>query len=74
MKPVPDDHEVERSCSRRQFVGVLRRLADALEREERFVMTVAGTRFRVAADASFTIEYEREADEEEIELKISWTR
>ncbi len=51
----------------------LRRLADALEKGERFEIRVAGEKVYVPARAEFNVEHEREGDEEEVEFQIKWT-
>ena len=66
--------DVEKSCSRRMFVAKLRRLADALERGERFAIRVAGETVRVPADAAIGIEHERGAGAEELEFQLTWSR
>jgi amphi-Trp domain-containing protein len=67
------DREVERIYSTSEFVSKLRRLADALERGERFEIQVAGERIYVPARAEFNVEHEREGNEEEIEFQLKWT-
>ena len=68
------DRDLERSYSRGQFAAKLRRLADALESERPFTITVAGERLRIPADAVFNVEHERSAGEEELEFQLKWTR
>ena len=51
----------------------MRRLADALEKDERFEIQVAGERVYVPARAEFSVEHEREGDEEELEFQLKWT-
>jgi amphi-Trp domain-containing protein len=67
------DRDVERVYSTSEFVSKLRRLADALERRERFEIQVAGERVYVPARAEFNVEHEREGSEEEIEFQLKWT-
>ena len=67
------DRDVERIYSTSEFVSKLRRLADALERGERFEIQVAGERIYVPARAEFNVEHEREGNEEEIEFQLKWT-
>ncbi len=55
-----------------QFVEKLRRLADCLEKGERFDIQIAGERIYIPKDAVFNIEHERGAGEEEIEFQIKW--
>jgi len=64
--------DIEKTYSRKAFVAKLRRLADALERGERFVTQVAGRRIVVPRAAVFGIEREREGVVEEIEFQITW--
>ena len=67
------DRDIEKVYSAPEFVAKLRRLADALEADERFEIQVAGERIYVPVDAEFNIEHEREGDEEEIEFQLKWT-
>ena len=64
--------DIEKTYSRKAFVAKLRRLADALERGERFATQVAGRRVVVPRAAVFGIEHEREGGTEEIEFQVSW--
>jgi amphi-Trp domain-containing protein len=66
------DRDVERIYSTEEVVAKLRRLADALERDTPFRIQIAGERVRVPARAQFSIEHEREDDEEEIEFQLKW--
>ncbi len=60
------DRDVEKVYSTSEFVAKLRRLADALEAGERFEI-------QVPARTEFSVEHEREGDEEEIEFQLKWT-
>lgn len=64
--------DIEKDYPKAAFVAKLRRLADAIERDERFVIGVAGERVYVPARAQFNIEHERAGDAEEIEFQIKW--
>jgi len=64
--------DVEKGYGVSQFVAKRRRLADALEKGERFEIQIAGERIYVPARARFNIEHEREGDNEEIEFQIRW--
>ncbi len=64
--------DIEKTYSRRTFVAKLRRLADALERGERFAIQVAGERVAVPRDAAVSVEHERDGANEEIEFQIRW--
>ncbi len=67
-----NERDVEKGYSREEFVAKLRRLADAIENDQRFQIQIAGERILVPARAVFTVEHERSADEEEIEFQIKW--
>jgi amphi-Trp domain-containing protein len=64
--------DIEKDYPLPQFIDKLRRLADALERGERFEIQIAGERISVPAKAQFNLEHERSADSEEIEFQIKW--
>jgi amphi-Trp domain-containing protein len=67
-----EPRDVERMYSTPEVVAKLRRLADALERDQPFRIQVAGERFWVPGRAQFSIEHERDDDEEEIEFQLKW--
>ncbi|HVF73981.1 MAG TPA: amphi-Trp domain-containing protein [Acidimicrobiales bacterium] len=69
-----DDRDVEKGYSTPEVVAKLRRLADALESDKPFRIQIAGERILVPRHAEFSIEHEREDDEEEIEFQLKWTR
>ena len=66
------NRDIEKAYTKEQFVEKLRRLADCLEKGERFDLQIAGERMYVPKDAIFTIEHERQGREEEIEFQIKW--
>ncbi len=66
------NRDIEKTYSTAQFVEKLRRLADCLEKGERFDIQIAGERIYVPHHAVFNIEHERENGEEEIEFQIKW--
>jgi amphi-Trp domain-containing protein len=67
------NRDVERVYSTSEFVSKLRRLADALERGEKFEIQVVGERIYVPARAEFNVEHEREGNDEELEFQLKWT-
>ena len=67
------ERDIEKVYSTSEFVAKLRRLADALEKGERFEIQIAGERIYVPVRAEFNLEHEREGNEEEIEFQIKWT-
>ncbi len=64
--------DVEKVYTAKQFVSKLRRLADAIENDERFRIQVAGERVSVPPDATISVEHERDGDSEEVEFQIRW--
>ena len=64
--------DVEKAYPKKDFITKLRRLADSLERGERFSIQVAGERVVVPRDATVGVEHEREGGVEEIEFQITW--
>lgn len=68
------ERDIEKEYPKDEFVAKLRRLADAIENNERFEIQIAGERTYVPVRARFTIEHERSEREEEIEFQITWDR
>lgn len=68
------DRDIEKQYSDAETVEKLRRLADCIESGKNFEIQVAGERIYVPARAVFTIEHEREGDEEELEFQFKWTK
>jgi amphi-Trp domain-containing protein len=68
------EKDVEKSYSTKEVVAKLRRLAEALEKEETFEIQIAGERIYVPPYATVEFEYERDGDEEEVEIELRWKR
>jgi amphi-Trp domain-containing protein len=66
------ERDIEKHYSKTEFVAKLRRLADAIENDERFEIQIAGERIYVPVRAEYNIEHERSDDEEEIEFQLKW--
>jgi amphi-Trp domain-containing protein len=66
------NRDVEKVCSRLQAVSKLRRLADTLEKGERFRIQIGGERIIIPIDVVITIEHEREGRMEDLEIQLSW--
>lgn len=64
--------DVERTYTAKQFVSKLRRLADAIENDERFRIQVGGERVSVPPTATISVEHERDGKSEEVEFQIKW--
>lgn len=69
-----EPRDIERTYAPTEVVAKLRRLADALETNRPFRIQIAGERIRVPGHAQFSIEHERNDDEEEIEFQLKWRR
>jgi amphi-Trp domain-containing protein len=67
-----EQRDIEKVYSNEDFVAKLRRLADAIENNDRFEIQIAGERIYVPVRAEFSIEHERGDGEEEIEFQIKW--
>lgn len=65
--------DVEKHYPMADFISKLRRLADALEKGERFEIQIAGERISVPVRATYNIEHERGDNQEEIEFQIKWS-
>ena len=66
--------DVEKSYSNRENAAKLRRLADALEQGKTFEIQIAGNRIYVPPTASVEFEYEKNGNQQEIEIEISWSK
>lgn len=64
--------DVEKTYPKSEFVAKLRRLADAIEHDEKFEIQIAGERIYVPVRANFSIEHEKSETHEEIEFQIKW--
>ena len=67
------DRDTEKTYPLPEFIAKLRRLANSLETGKRFEIEIAGERISVPARATYTVEHERDEDEEEIEFQIKWS-
>jgi len=64
--------DLEKTYPVADFAAKLRRLADALENNKRFAITISGERISVPSSATFNVEHEREGRNEEIEFQVKW--
>lgn len=65
--------DIEKDYPLPQFIEKLRRLADALEKGDRFQIDIAGERINVPVRAHYNLAHERGEGEEEIEFQITWS-
>jgi len=70
--PTKRERDIERTHTAKQFVSKLRRLADCIENDRRFVIQVGGERISVPPDAVISVEHEREGMHEEVEFQVRW--
>ena len=68
------NRDIEKEYSKEAFASKLRRLAEAIANNKRFAIQIAGERINVPTRATFTIEHEKSAKEDEIEFQIKWKR
>lgn len=68
------ERDIEKNVAKDYFITTLRRLADALERDEPFRIQVQNQRFEVPGTADLVIEHEVEDGREELSLELQWTR
>ena len=66
------ERDVEKEYTNEEFVEKLRRLADSIEGDENFRISIAGQQIYVPDRAKFTIEHEVGDGEHEIEFQIKW--
>ena len=66
------ERDVAKAYPLSQFADKLRRLADAVEKGQRFRIQVAGERVSIPPDAMISVEHERGEDGEEVEFQITW--
>lgn len=68
-----EDRDVEVPHEISSFTAELRRLADALDQGEDYVIEIEGEEITIPADARFSVAHEREDGEVELEFQVSWT-
>ncbi len=66
--------DIEKVYSKKEFIQKLRRLADALEKDKKFNIQIAGERIYIPKDAIINIEHEKGKTAEEIEFQIKWKK
>lgn len=71
--PKKKARDIARTYTAKQFVSKLRRLADAIENDERFRIQIGGERVHIPSHATISVEHERQGAEEEVEFQIRWS-
>lgn len=66
------ERDIEKICTKEEFVSKLRRLADCIEKDENFRISVAGEGLYVPDRATFSIEHERSEGLHELEFQVTW--
>lgn len=69
-----ENRDVEKRYSTNQNIQKLERLIAAISEGKSFEIQVDNERIKVPADAVFSIEHERDGDEEELEFQFRWKR
>ena len=69
-----EDRDVEKRYSTSQNIQKLERLIAAIKDGKSFEIQVDNERIKVPSDAVFSIEHERDGDEEELEFQFRWKR
>jgi amphi-Trp domain-containing protein len=67
-----EDRDINKAYSKEEFVSKLRRLADCIEKNENFRISVAGEALYVPDKATFSIEHERSEGSHELEFQVKW--
>jgi len=67
-----EERDVEKTYTKEEFVSKLRRLADCIEKNENFRISVAGEAIYVPDGATFSIEHERSEGSHELEFQVKW--
>ena len=67
-----EERDVEKTYTKEEFVNKLRRLADCIEKNENFRISVAGEAIYVPDGATFSIEHERSEGSHELEFQVKW--
>ena len=67
-----ENRDIQKSYPKEEFVSKLRRLADCIERNENFRISVAGEALYIPDRAQFSIEHERNDGKHELEFQITW--
>lgn len=67
------DRDIEKIYTKEEFVSKLRRLADCIEKNENFRISVAGEAIYVPDAAQFSIEHERSEGTNELEFQVKWS-
>jgi amphi-Trp domain-containing protein len=67
-----NNRDIQKSYTKEEFVSKLRRLADCIERNENFRISVAGEALYIPDKAQFSIEHEYCEGNHELEFQITW--
>lgn len=66
------ERDVTQTYPKEEFVAKLRRLADCIEEDENFRISVGGEAIYVPDRAEFSIEHEQEDGKNELEFQVVW--
>jgi amphi-Trp domain-containing protein len=68
------NRDIEKTYPKKEFIKKLRRLADALENDKKFIIQVAGEKINIPKEAVINIEHEKGKTQEELEFQIKWKK
>lgn len=68
------DIDIEKSYNDKEHIEKLQRLIDCMKHNKPYEIQVDGQRIYVPASATFSIEYEQEGSEAELEFQLKWKR
>ena len=74
MAKKTQDRDIEKAYTPTQMAAKLHRLADAIEHGKPFQIMIGGERVYIPAGTRFSIEHEREGDQEEVEFQFTWEK
>ena len=66
--------EIEKTYTKKQIVQILKRLVDTLAKEKAFRMQIKGKKVYIPIGPEVEIEYQKEKNEEKIEIEIKWKK
>ncbi len=66
--------EFEKNLDRKQTIVLLRRLADALEKNDNCSVSIGDDSIQLFSDPDIEVEYELDEDNAELEIEMKWLR
>lgn len=63
---------MEKTYTQKMYIAKMKRLIEALENDQPFVIQVKGRKIKIPAGADISIEYEKDGKEHELEFQVKW--